>query len=184
MEPRPPQENGPKSSPLSTWTPREHTRQNLSQNEHTLPGQGAFLLKKTEVSIHSEPAAPFSDDQSSDQASTYSTVQDEIRGRSTRDAISRRHSEEQTSIHGSVWQSSDDLTNAIDPRPFGTTVSIEAAQPVKAYVQKLHEMKGLEQAASMKRWAGEGRPAEAWGKLSKVSWSIRYSISRGRIDDY
>ncbi|KAL8906087.1 MAG: hypothetical protein Q9171_006409 [Xanthocarpia ochracea] len=161
------QENGPKSSSLSTWAPREHTRQDLDRNEHTLPRQGAFLLKKTEVSIHSEPAAPFSDEQSSDQASTYSTVQDEIRGRSTRDTISMRHSEEQSSIHSSVWQSSDDLAKAIDPRPFGTTVSIEAAQPVKAHVQKLHEMKGLEQAASVKRWAGDGTAAEVWGKLSK-----------------
>ena len=30
-------------------------------------------------------------------------------------------------------------------------------------------MRGLEQAASMKRWTGNGRPAEAWGKLIKVN---------------
>ena len=33
---------------------------------------------------------------------------------------------------------------------------------------RLHEMKGLEQAASIKRWAGGGQPPLAWGKLRKV----------------
>lgn len=44
-------------------------------------------------------------------------------------------------------------------------------------------MKGLEQAASMKRWAGEGKPAEAWGKLIKVGRAISFLTKRDRIDN-
>ena len=75
-----------------------------------------------------------------------------------------RQSEESSS----TWRSSEDLAQTYDAIPFGTTVSIEAAQPVKAREQQLHELKGLQKAASMKRWAGEGRPADVWGKLIKV----------------
>ena len=79
-----------------------------------------------------------------------------------------RQSEESSS----TWRSSEDLAQTFDAIPFGTTVSIEAAQPVKAREQQLYEMKGLQQAASMKRWAGEGRPAVAWGKLIKVGGMV------------
>lgn len=128
-------------------------------------GQGAFLLKKTEVSIESAPAEPLNDDQSSDRASTCSTTRvDEIRTSRSLTGKLGRQSEESSS----TWRSSEDLAQTYDAMPFGTTVSIEAAQPVKVLEQQLHEMKGLQQAASMKRWAGQGRPAEVWGKLIKV----------------
>ncbi|KAL9633002.1 MAG: hypothetical protein Q9204_003576 [Flavoplaca sp. TL-2023a] len=133
-------------------------------------GQGAFLLKKTEISVHSEPAAPSNDDQSSDRASIATTVRDDRRDQSLRTTFSNRASDEQDSIHSSVWRSSEDLPKLpFDPQPFGTTVSIEAAQPTRINEQKMQAMKGLEQAASMKRWAGDGKPAEAWGKLIKVT---------------
>ena len=128
-------------------------------------GQGAFLLKKTEVSIESAPAEPLKDDQSSDQASICSTTKgDEIRTSRSLTGKSGRQSGESSS----TWRSCEDLTQTYDAIPFGMTVSIEAAQPVKAREQQLHEMKGLQQAASIKRWAGEGRLAEVWGKLIKV----------------
>ena len=137
-------------------------------SDQIISGQGAFLLKKTEISVESTLAEPFSDDQSSGRVSICSTVRDENRGRSLFNKYSNRQSEERSSIRSSDWRSSDDLAKPIEPLPYGTTISIEAAQPVKAIEQKLHEMKGLEQAASMKRWAGTGRPADAWGKLMKV----------------
>ena len=144
---------------------RESILTKLSPNDHSLLGQGAFLLKKTEVSIESAPAEPFSDDQSSDRASTCSTTRTEkSRLRNLLGPHTNRESEESSSI----WRSSEDLNQPFETIQFGTTVSIEAAQPVKAREQQLHEMKGLQQAASMRRWAGEGRPAEAWGKLMKV----------------
>ncbi|KAL8935508.1 MAG: hypothetical protein Q9216_005386 [Gyalolechia sp. 2 TL-2023] len=138
-----------------------------SPNDRNGFEQGAFLLRKTEITVKSAPAEAFSDDQSSDQASICSTVREERRGRSVLGRFSSRTSAEQNSIHSNDWRSSEDLSKTFDPLPLGTTVSIEAAQPVKVSEQKLHEMKGLEQAASMKRWAGEGRPADAWGKLMK-----------------
>lgn len=117
--------------------------------------------------MQSEPVETFSDDHSSDGASFCSTVRDERPGRNILGKINSRLSAEQSSIHSSDWRSSEDLTKSLDPLPLGTTVCIEAAPPVKVSEQKLHEMKGLEQAASLKRWAGEGRPADAWGKLMK-----------------
>ncbi|KAL8791990.1 MAG: hypothetical protein Q9195_005408 [Heterodermia aff. obscurata] len=126
--------------------------------------QGAFVLKKTEVSIKSASAEDFNDDQSSGQASTCSTIiADETRtSRSLMSKLGRQNEELR-----STWRSSEDLAQTFDAIQFGTTVSIEATQPVKTREQQFHEMKGLQQAASMKRWAGEGRPAEAWGKLIK-----------------
>ena len=59
---------------------------------------------------------------------------------------------------------------------FGTTVLIEAAQPPKVQKRERHQMKGLEQAASMKRWLGNGNPAEPWGKLAKVNSYISLAI--------
>ncbi|KAL8670472.1 MAG: hypothetical protein Q9168_004996 [Polycauliona sp. 1 TL-2023] len=153
-----------RSSPL----PSPNGQSASNNNDHGYFGQGAFLLKKTEISVHSEPAAPSIDDQSSDRASIASTVRDERRVRSIHTTFSSRPSDDQDSCHSSLWRSSEDLPKLpFDPQPFGTTVSIEAAQPTKAYEQKLQVMKGLEQAASVKRWAGNGKPAEVWGKLIK-----------------
>ncbi|KAL8919366.1 MAG: hypothetical protein Q9208_006819 [Pyrenodesmia sp. 3 TL-2023] len=129
-------------------------------------GQGAFLLKTTEVTVESSVAESFTDDQSSDRASTCSTVRDEKRGRGILGKLGSRQSDEQSSLRCSL-RSSEDLNTNLDRQPLGTTVSIQAAQPAKGCEQKLHEMKGLEQAASVKRWAGGGKPAEAWGKLMK-----------------
>ncbi|KAI4280709.1 MAG: hypothetical protein L6R38_004237 [Xanthoria sp. 2 TBL-2021] len=170
MESRPPQRRAlsSPSSPHLSLSPQESPRPGLGRNDSTFFGQGAFLLKKTEISVHSEPAASSSDDQSSDRASITSTARDERRGQSIRTTFNNRASDERDSIHSSVWRSSEDLPKLpYDSQPLGTTVSIEAAQPAKAYEQKMQVMKGLEQAASMKRWAGEGKPAEAWGKLIK-----------------
>lgn len=148
------------------WSPQEVSRPGSSPHERDYSGHGAFLLKKTEISVETSRAEPFSDDRSSDRASTCSTAREEKGGRGILARFGNRLGDEQSSIHSSVLRSSEDLTS--DPLPFGTTVSIQAAQPVKAHEQKLHGMKGLEQAASMKRWLGEGKPAEAWGKLAKV----------------
>ncbi|KAL8647236.1 MAG: hypothetical protein Q9210_005678 [Variospora velana] len=150
--------------PTLSWSPQEVSGPDWSSNEPAYLGHGAFLLKKTEISVKSSLAEPFSDDQSSDRASTCST---EKGGRSILGRFGNRLGDEQSSIHSSVWRSSEDLATTSEPLPFGTTVSIQAARPTKPHEQKLHEMKGLEQAASMKRWAGDGKPAEAWGKLIK-----------------
>ncbi|KAL8964850.1 MAG: hypothetical protein Q9183_004177 [Haloplaca sp. 2 TL-2023] len=155
------------SLPRRPLYPSETARPDSDQNDHEYLGQGAFLLKKTEITVHSEPVVPHGDDLS-DRSSLASTVRDDRRLHSSRTTLSNRASGEQDSIHSGVWRSSEDLSKLpFDPQPFGTTVSIEAVQPTKAYEQRMQVMKGLEQAASMKRWAGDGNPAEAWGKLVK-----------------
>lgn len=62
-----------------------------------------------------------------------------------------------------------DVGQPHDSSDFGTRVFIEAAQPPKVQTRERHLMKGLEQAASVKRWPGNGSPAEPWGKLAKVN---------------
>lgn len=156
--------------PSGNRSSRESTLTGLRPNDHSFFGQGAFLLKRTEISIESAPAEPFNDDHSSDRASTCSTTRgDNIQLRNLSGPYTKRESEESSSI----WRSSEDLNKPFETIQFGTTVSIEAAQPVKAREQQLHEMKGLQQAASMRRWAGEGRAAEAWGKLMKVRGRLK-----------
>ncbi|KAL9053603.1 MAG: hypothetical protein Q9206_003870 [Seirophora lacunosa] len=130
------------------WSPQEVSRPGSSPHERDYSGHGAFLLKKTEISVETSRAEPFSDDRSSDRASTCSTAREEKGGRGILARFGNRLDVEQSSIHSSVLRSSEDLTTISDPLPFGTTVSIQAAQPVKAHEQKLHEMKGLEQAAT------------------------------------
>ncbi|KAL8883172.1 MAG: hypothetical protein Q9192_007391, partial [Flavoplaca navasiana] len=170
MESRPRQSRSVTSPSSPQQPPSSHRRLRPSSgyDDHGYFGQGAFLLKKTEISIHTEPAEPSNDDQSSDRASIASTARDDRRVQSLRTIFSSRASDEQDSIHSSVWRSAENLPKLpLDPQPFGTTVSIEAAQPTRTIEQKMQVMKGLEQAASMKRWAGDGKPAEAWGKLIK-----------------
>ena len=151
----------------------------LSPSDHSFFSQGAYLLKKTEISIESAPAELFSDEHSSDRASTCSTTRVEKRRlRNLLGTHTNRESEESSSI----WRSSENLNQPFESLQFGTKVSIEAAQPVKAREQQFHEMKGLQQAASMRRWAGEGRPAEAWGKLMKVRGKL-YRAFRSRYKD-
>ena len=64
------------------------------------------------------------------------------------------------------------MSQPYDSVRFGTTVSIEAGHPTGSQTQRRYEMRGLEQAASVKRFAGSGSPAEAWGKLMKVSTTL------------
>ncbi|KAL8869268.1 MAG: hypothetical protein Q9174_004395, partial [Haloplaca sp. 1 TL-2023] len=155
------------SLPQRPSSPSKKARTSSDQNDQGYLGQGAFLLKKTEITVHSEPAVPPGDDLS-DRSSIASTVRDNRRIHSSHTSLSNRSSDEQSSIHSHVWRSSEDLPKlTFDPQPFGTTVSIEAVQPIKVGEQRMQVLKGLEQAASMKRWAGDGNPAEAWGKLVK-----------------
>ena len=115
-----------------------------------------WLLKRTSIPV----ASTSWPDDNSDQLSTCSTT-----GGSEKLAI---RSLIKTKFGNRDFDDFDDgrsLGNSpYDSVQFGTIVSIEASQPL----ERRHEMKGLEQAASMKRWTGDGRPAEAWGKLVKV----------------
>ena len=75
--------------------------------------------------------------------------------------------------HSSIHQG---LPQTSDTRQFGSSVTIEAARPLRSQAERRIELKGLEQAASARRWAGGGRPAEAWGKLMKACLLINMEI--------
>ena len=123
---------------------------------------GPWLLKKTSVHVESTPSNVL-DDNLSGHVSISTTKSDEKRA--VRNLLSR------FGRQPSSDQYHDDRISVADSHEtsgFGTTVSIEAAKPRKLTTRQ-REMKGLEQAASVKRWAGGGKPAEPWGKLVKVN---------------
>ena len=145
--------------------PRPDVKVNDEANYRHAP----WLLRRTSIHVESAPLNII-EDKLSDQASISTTKSDEKRAvRNLLSKFGRQKSIEQGHEDCSSIAESNE-TNA-----FGTTVSIEAAQP-RRVPMKQREMKGLEQAASVKRWAGSGKPAEAWGKLNKVSQNIRHVV--------
>ena len=128
-------------------------------------GNTPWLLKRTSITVESTCRG---ENASTDQLSTYagtkgdkklairSLIKNKLR---TKDSDNL---DDQRSLEDSPY----------DFVQFGTVVSIEASQPT----QRRYEMKGLEQATNMKRWVGNGQPAEAWGKLVKVSSGPRCTM--------
>ena len=154
--------------PLITQSPPEYTGSSSDRstpdtivNDDTNYTHGPWLLRRTSIHVESTPSHVL-DDQSSEQISIVTSRSDEKRAvRNFLAKLSPRQQEESRDDRSSVTESHS--TNV-----FGTTVSIEASQPRKN-LTKQREMKGLEEAASVKRWIGNGQPAEAWGKLIKVA---------------
>lgn len=125
-----------------------------------------WLLRRTSIHVESSPAE-FLDDQASEVMSISTTRSDEKPAKlAFLNRIASRHPEELHDDKSSIAPSS----HAADSSVYGTTVSIEAGKPKINYSKhsKLRELRNLEQAASMRYWAGTGRPAEVWGKLLKV----------------
>ena len=104
-------------------------------------GNAPWLLKRTSITVET---TSWRDEASS----TYSGTRADEKG-AIRNLITTR-----------FWSKEYDLLDdeksvenpPYDSVQFGTIVSIEASHPL----QQRHEMKGLEQAASMKRWIGDG----------------------------
>lgn len=46
------------------------------------------------------------------------------------------------------------------------------------------DLKGLERAADLKRWAGMGKPGEAWGKLKKVRPQYVIRLLEARLKEF
>ncbi|KAG8533817.1 uncharacterized protein KY384_001558 [Bacidia gigantensis] len=67
--------------------------------------------------------------------------------------------------HGGQGQANGGLGHHFGALQLGSRVVIEATHPTRSRAERRVELKGLEQAASAKRWSGSGRPAELWGKL-------------------
>ena len=129
-------------------------------------GHSPWLLRRTSIHVESTQNEAWQDDNSSHQEIAPS-IRSNDEKKALRNLLTRfgNRSGEDQSEHGRTLL---DLGQLHDSSDFGTRVFIEAAQPPKAQAWKRHEMKGLEQAASVKRWPGNGSPPEPWGKLAKV----------------
>lgn len=126
-----------------------------------------WLLRRTSIHVESTLNEAWQDESFSHREIAPSVRSDDekkaLRSLLTRfgSKATERQSEDGGSNHG--------LGQPHDSSNFGTRVFIEAAQPLKIQTWEPHEMRGLEQAASMKRWPGNGNPAQPWGKLAKVN---------------
>ncbi len=123
---------------------------------------GPWLLKRTSIHVESTPSNVL-EDNFSDHASISTTRSGEKRA--ARNLLFKFGRQQATEQHRDDRIS---IAESNETSIFGTTVSIQAGQARKIS-SKQREMKGLEQAASVKKWASNGKPAEAWGKLIKVS---------------
>lgn len=138
-----------------------------------------WLLRRTSIHVESTPAA-FLDDQASEVMSISTTRSDEKHAKLPfLNKIVNRHPEELHDDKSSIAPSS----HAADSSVYGTTVSIEAGKPQITYSKhsKLRELRNLEQAASMRYWAGFGRLAEVWGKLLKVTRSFATAVQLDKL---
>lgn len=132
-----------------------------------------WLLRRTSIHVESTPNEALQDHNTSHREIAPSIKSNEEK-KALRNLLTKfgnKAAEDQSDdgrINGDVGQ--------IDSANYGTTVLIEAAQPPKAQTRERHLMKGLEQAASVKRWPGHGNPAEPWGKLAKVKLYITLAI--------
>jgi len=122
------------------------------------------IERRTSILVESSAAeTPFS---SSDNLSTKSRGDEKSTLRNLLNRLGKGQIEEE---RGNGPRTIEDICSAFHLAQFGTKVSIEASYPISTHMQRQHVMRGLEQAASVKRWPGAGKPPEAWGKLTKVS---------------
>ena len=155
---------------------RGPTSNDKDRNSKASPNQynstnGAWLLRRTSIQVSSEPAEPFDNDKESvSELSTATTKRSSEKDGGLRKKLFKQgqgHTKNAESISDVRSVSSWQRTEAFDTG-FGTKVFIEAGRPRKEEQERQYDMKGLEQAASVKRWGGGGKPGEAWGKLQKV----------------
>ena len=134
-----------------------------------------WLLRRTSIHVETTQNEAWQDDSSSHRGIAPSLKSNDEK-KALRNLLSKLGSK-------TAEEQSDDSRNFRDlnhdSSDFGTRVFIEAAQPAKVRTWEHHEMKGLEQAASVKRWSGSGEPAEPWGKLAKVYLGVDVFIESG-----
>lgn len=154
---------------------------NSKGNADTLNSAASpWLVRRTSIHVSSEAAEPFDNDKESiSQTSTATSRWSDKDGGLRNRLFKYGHGRNQESIGNTSSKSPWQQTDTSSDTGFGTTVSIEAVRVNKTKAQRRYDMKGLEQAASVKRWAGGGRPGEAWGKLQKVS-QLRTRISSSK----
>ena len=125
-----------------------------------------WLLRRTSIHVESTHNEAWQDDSSSHHG-TAPSLRSNDEKKALRNLLTK-FGNKPTEDQSEDGRSQRDLGQFHDSSDFGTRVVIEAGQPPKVQTRERHEMKGLEQAASVKRWPGNGKPAEPWGKLAKV----------------
>ena len=153
------------SMDLDRWNspPPQYSESNTASDskndDHWKQGHTPWLVQRTSIVV--ETSAATADSASSLRESTSpsrSTDQrNGIRG------IFRRDDRQESLRSGSNSQ-----RHAIHDGQLGTQVTIEANQPIRSTAERRIELKGLEQAASTRRWPGSARAPEPWGKLKAV----------------
>ena len=151
-------DDGRETSPPPRYTettPNTDSKANNSSNSHN---HGPWLVRRTSIHIESTVANTETGDRSSISPSqTTDQSKGAFRGLFRKD-----------DPREGIRALKEGLREPFDNGQLGTRVTIEATQPIRSQAERRIELKGLEQAASAKRWTGSGRPAEAWGKLMKV----------------
>ena len=135
--------------------------------DNSVHSHSPWLLRRTSIHVESTHNEAWQDDSSSHRG-TAPSLRSNDEKKALRNLLTR-FSNKPAEDHGEDGRTYRDLGQLHDSSDFGTRVLIEAAQPAKVRTWERHEMKGLEQAASVKRWPGSGNPAEPWGKLAKVN---------------
>ena len=137
-------------------------------------GHSPWLLRRTSIHVESTPNEAWQDDNSFHRESAPSVKSNDEK-KALRNVLARFGSKpaEDRIEDG---RTSRDVGRPQDSCDFGTRVVIEAAQTVNVRIRERHAMKGLEQAASVKRWPGNGKPSEPWGKLAKVNLYTNLAI--------
>lgn len=142
-----------------------------------------WLLRRTSIHVESTPNEALQDGNSSHREITPSVTAPSLRSNDEKKALRSlltKFGNTSAGDRSGDGRSLPDVRQSRESSNFGMSVFIEASQPSKVYTRERHEMKGLEQAASVKRWSGDGSPAEPWGKLAKVSLHFNPSVNNMR----
>ena len=142
-----------------------------------------WLVRRTSIHVESTPNEALQDGNSSHRETTPSITASSVRSNDEKRALRTlltRFGNTSAEDRSGDGRSLPDVRQPRESSNFGTSVFIEASQPSKVYARERHELKGLEQAASVKRWPGDGSPAEPWGKLAKASLHFNLSANNMR----
>ena len=159
----------PTPPPYEAPTPRD-----IKAADDTDYSHSPWLLRRTSIHVETTQNEAWQDDSSSHRGIAPSLKSNDEK-KALRNLLTKfgnKTAEEKSDDSRSFR----DLSQPHDSSDFGTRVFIEAAQPAKVRTWEHHEMKGLQQAASVKRWAGSGELAEPWGKLAKVYLGVDFPI--------
>lgn len=156
------------SPPPPQYTPPLYPETRPSSQIDTKNGDQSFfgpIQRRVSILVESSAASetPFS---SSSNLSTNSRGDEKSALRTLLTKFGSRQNEQ---LGDDAPRTIEDICSAFNLAQFGTKVSIEASYPINPHIQRHQIIRGLEQAASVKRWVGGGKPAEAWGKLMKVN---------------